>query len=489
MKGSKQDSETQRNTPKGIAGPIGKKSKVKVVEVDLDRKAKQELCSTSKASGSDTTNKVDAAKVSGKTRKSKKASAPKSTTSKTSSKKSAAKKAKSKKTATKAKTLAKKKAGPTKSKAKKVTKKTAVKAKPAKKAVKKPSSKSASVSAKTKATSKKSVKKSNTLASTKSNAKKSNKKAAESVSDTTTKASRKKKAVTRLATKAKRNVRAKASEGDKAEAASAPVKIASPTFAALRPFREAAKQNKKRQKEKSRGAGKNNAFLAKPPRKGKKYTVDLRIHTPASLGFFSTGGVDPAPALVRLARVKGLHMIGLTDWFSASFIDEVKSLSEASDVTIIPGIDMRCKVSDCDEITITALFPEHYGSEDLNRVLDELDVPESARGRRDYCLTTTFGETVNIIESNEGCIIPSRIDKTPFRHLAIPTMVEEYGFHAFDLVHPENPEFFKNNWPDGEFTFFSFSNANALGQVGSRTSSLKLSESGYAGLKGLVQRR
>ncbi len=486
MKGSKQESEAQSNSPKGIAGTIDKKSKVKVVDVGLAQDDSEEVAAKSKGSAAGKTRATKGRKAASKKsaaseRTSKTASSaskkksPKKTVAKKSTKSASASKAKSKtKSAPKtagAKKVAKK---ATKSVAKKTSSKTTTKKAASKKTSKKatPTARKAKTSSKKAAAGKKSAKET----------KKASKPTAETPAP-------KKKAVARSVKKVRRGAKTKARAATEEATKEQPTKIASPTLAALKPFREAAKANKKRQKEKARRSGKKNSFLAKPPRKGKKYTVDLRIHTPASLGFFSTGGVDPAPALVRLAKVKGLNMIGLTDWFSANFVDEVKSLAEASGVTIIPGLDMRCKVSECDEITITALFPEHYGSEDLNRVLTELNVPTSVRGRRDYCLSTSFGETVNTIESNEGCIIPSRIDKTPFRHLAIPTMVEEYGFHAFDLVHPENPEFFKANWPDGEFTFFSFSNANALGQVGSRTSSLKLTESGYAGLKGLVQRR
>ena len=263
----------------------------------------------------------------------------------------------------------------------------------------------------------------------------------------------------------------------------------SPSMALLKPFREAATKNKKLREEKERKRNNAKSFLAKPQRKGRRYTVDLRIHTPGTLGFFSTGGVAAAPALVRLAKVKGLSIIGLTDWYNASYIDAVKETAEQSKITVIPGVDIKCKISECDEIAIIALFPETHSSAEVFRVLEELGVPSSAYGRPDYCIDLSFSEVIKIVEKNEGVIIPSRVDKTPYRHLAIPALVEEYGIHAFDLVHPDNPQFFKENWPSGGFTFFSFSNANALGQIGSRTSDLRLSNAGFQGIKELVQRR
>ena len=268
-----------------------------------------------------------------------------------------------------------------------------------------------------------------------------------------------------------------------------PVAPESLSLELLRPFREAAKKNKKLQRERDKLKGRRSSFLAKPLKKGKKYVVDLRVHSPGSVGFFSTGGVDPAPALVRLAKVKGIDIVGLTDSFEASYIDEVKRSAEKSGVTIIPGVELCCKIADCNEISILALFPETFTGEGVYSVLAELGVPQSAFGRNNYSIGLAFRDVLQIIESKGGVVIPSRVDKTPFRHLAIPTMVEEFGIHAFDLIHPDSPEFFREHWPEGQFTFFSFSNANALGQIGSRTSNLRLARTGFEGIRELVRRR
>ncbi|MCB0324558.1 MAG: hypothetical protein KDD69_13340 [Bdellovibrionales bacterium] len=281
----------------------------------------------------------------------------------------------------------------------------------------------------------------------------------------------------------------KAVEAVPAEKETLAAALLSPSIEVLRPFREAAKQNRKLQRERERAASKRSSFLAKPPRKGKKYAIDLRIHSPASQGFFSTGGVDPGPALVRLARVKGLHAIGLTDYYSAAYVDLVKEKAQGTSVTVIPGLDLRCEVNGCDEIGVLALFPESHTAADLWSVLERLHVPEWAYGRQDYTIRIPFAQVLETIEGSGGILIPSRIDKTPFRQLAIECLVEEFGIHAFDLVHPEAPEYFRANWPSGEFTFFSFSNANALGQIGSRSSKVKLTSPGFEGIRELVQRR
>src|SRR5690606_9882209 len=79
-----------------------------------------------------------------------------------------------------------------------------------------------------------------------------------------------------------------------------PTLIATPTDKMLKPFREAAKRNQSIQKEKVKNQKKTN-FLAKPSKSTKKVYMDLRVHSPASEGYLTTGGVDPAAAMVKLA--------------------------------------------------------------------------------------------------------------------------------------------------------------------------------------------
>jgi hypothetical protein len=279
-----------------------------------------------------------------------------------------------------------------------------------------------------------------------------------------------------------------AAKEDPAPSNLTPQMIASPTTEMLKPFRDAAKKNKEVAKTKLKSKSKS-AFIAKPPKGSKKYTLDLRVHSPISEGYFSTGGVDPAAAMVRLAKSKGLDMIAITDYHSGDFVDLVKNEARETSVTVLPGIDLRCSVGNCSEVSFVALFPEEFTSESLNAVLNELGIPEVAKGRKTFTLREEMKKIIEIVESKGGVLIPTRLDKTPHRVIAVKELVEKYGFHAFDMVHPDNPEFFKEHWPSGEFTFLSSSNANALGQIGSRGMQLKLSSPGFIGLKTLLRRR
>lgn len=223
-------------------------------------------------------------------------------------------------------------------------------------------------------------------------------------------------------------------------------------------------------------------------RRLKSYVVDLRVHSPASLGYLGIEGIDTAPALVRLARVKGLDMIAITDFHSAHFIDRIMSAARETSLKVIPGVVVRCRLAECDDVTISCLFPESFDSKKIESFLNALEIPASAFGSKDYLVTVPFEKILDLLAVYGGIALPSRMDKTPHRLSVIPLLVEKYGFRAFDLAYHDSVRFFKQRWPKIKFQLFSFSNANALAQVGSRIARLKMAESGFDGLRQIIER-
>ncbi|MBP9838311.1 MAG: hypothetical protein KBC84_06315 [Proteobacteria bacterium] len=262
--------------------------------------------------------------------------------------------------------------------------------------------------------------------------------------------------------------------------------LTSPSEKHLKPFRQAAIQTKKIVAQQKKLKALKTNFLAKPSKKGKKYLVDLRVHSNGTVGYFHNGGIAPGPALARLAEVKGLHMIGLTEYYNASYLDMAYENNNAKDLIILPGVIICTEVAGCKEVFFLILFQENYRSSQIYEFLNELGVPKAAYGRRDYCLSRSLDSILEIVKKHNALAIPSRVDKTPYRQLAITELVEKYNIRCFDLAHPDSPELFRNKWPDGGFTFFTFSSANALGQIGNRVEKITLDELGFNGLKQLV---
>jgi hypothetical protein len=228
--------------------------------------------------------------------------------------------------------------------------------------------------------------------------------------------------------------------------------------------------------------------IEKTKTRAKSYVMDLRVQSPASMGYLGVEGLDSAPAIVRLAKVKGLDVIAITDFYSGEFIDRMVRAAKSSPLTVIPGVSVRCRVKSCSDVIISCLFPESITTEGIQAFLKELKVPDEARGNPDYVLTAPIDELLQAISLRNGVAIPSRLDKTPHRRSVIPELVENYGFRAFDLAYSDSAALFKKMWPKLKFQLFTFSDANALAQIGSRNAKVKMPTPGFEGLRELISR-
>ncbi|MCB9029644.1 MAG: hypothetical protein H6619_01220 [Deltaproteobacteria bacterium] len=223
-------------------------------------------------------------------------------------------------------------------------------------------------------------------------------------------------------------------------------------------------------------------------KRSKSFTIDLRIHTPASIGYFGIEGVDTAPAMVSLAKVKGIDLIAVTDFYTGEYIDKIMDAAKDTPVTIIPGVDIRCSLNNCDDVVLTCLFPETFGSTNVQDYLHALDIPKSVVGNRKYLVRKSFDTILQTLEDFGGVALPSRMDKTPHRLSVLPALIQDYGFRTFDLAYADSTEYFKAKWPKIKFNLFSFSNANSLAQLGSRTAKVKMSDATFQGLAQLTSR-
>ncbi len=257
------------------------------------------------------------------------------------------------------------------------------------------------------------------------------------------------------------------------------------TSKSLKPFKDAAKINKKLKIKKKISKD----LIAKPSRKGRYYNIDLRVQTPKSLSVVSSAGIETAPAIARLSKVKGLNYISCSDYHDWSLIEPLRAASKETGIGFIPGVCINCHVTEESVVSNLVLFSEDTSTDFIVNFIKDLGIPESARGRADYALKVDYLAFLKRAEKSGAVVIPSRVDFTPHHLLSVETLIEKFGFHVFDLVHSDKPSFFEQRWPDGKFTFVSFSNANSLAQIGSKISKVKLEKPGFEGLKALVKRR
>jgi PHP family Zn ribbon phosphoesterase len=228
--------------------------------------------------------------------------------------------------------------------------------------------------------------------------------------------------------------------------------------------------------------------IEKTKTRAKSYVMDLRVQSPASNTFLGVDGLDSAPAIVRLAKVKGLDVIAITDFYSAEFVDRMVQAAKSSPLTVIPGVSLRCKVRTCSEVILSCLFPESVTAAEIEVFLRDIQVPTSARGDAEFVVGASLDQVLHALSKLQGIAIPSRLDKTPHRTSIIPELVETYGFRAFDLAYADSASYFKKKWPKTKFQFFTFSDANALAQIGSRNVKVKLHNPGFAGIREIAGR-
>lgn len=238
------------------------------------------------------------------------------------------------------------------------------------------------------------------------------------------------------------------------------------------------KKTKKKQAKKKL----SKEFLYNAKKNAKSYTLDLRLHSSYSKTFFKVDGVHSIDAMMRLAKVKGIDIVSISDYNSFESYNEAIEAAKDHKLKIFPAIDLRFRFGSCDDCFFTAIFSEKKTKEELDNLLVSLKISKKSFGDPSFVIPVEFGEALKVIEKSGGILIPSRLDQSPRQQLVIKNLVNDFGFRAFDLVSEDSLEFFKQNWPEGGFTFFNFSNADSLGQVGSRSSKVKLCKPGFDGL-------
>lgn len=212
--------------------------------------------------------------------------------------------------------------------------------------------------------------------------------------------------------------------------------------------------------------------------------ADLMIRSPESLQSFSSLPIkSAAPALIKLAAAKGLQMVAITDRHSVNFIDSVQSANLNQQLIIIPGVEVRTQIGDCDDVSLICLFPETYRLPNLNLFLRKLNLTPKSQA-----CELPVEKIIEECESFGGAIFPSRVDLTPTRLSILPNLIE-LGFRIFDVAYLESTKMFQRKWPEHKILIYSFSNASALAQVGCRVADIPVRSRDFIGLKHFLTRQ
>jgi len=204
------------------------------------------------------------------------------------------------------------------------------------------------------------------------------------------------------------------------------------------------------------------------------YRIDLHVHSPASHCF--SGDKSSAPLIIERAKEMRLDMIAVTDHHSASGIREVQRAAKNAAVTVLPGMELTCRIRDIAEVFLLALFSEDFPIESMERQLRSWQVPPEEFGNGGFVVPVPAEQIIFDVRSSGGLIVSARSDKTEYRRKVIPDLLR-MGVKLFDLVYPRQfpQELFQVSVKEGPLWFFAFSDSHSPAQVGSRSSEITLS--------------
>lgn len=106
------------------------------------------------------------------------------------------------------------------------------------------------------------------------------------------------------------------------------------------------------------------------------YKADLHTHTPASKDH---SGKDATPEkLIQEAAKKGIDILGITDHNSVEWIESMRSASEKSTVTVLPGVEITTP-----EGHILALFEVNHDTSKIADLLISVGIQRDTQGKEE----------------------------------------------------------------------------------------------------------
>lgn len=219
--------------------------------------------------------------------------------------------------------------------------------------------------------------------------------------------------------------------------------------------------------------------------KPKQFRLDLRIQQPSALGAISVRGIESATALVRLAKGKRLDMIAVADYNSVGFVSQLKEAAELEDVKVLPAVSLKIAEP---SMELLLLFKEDEDLSTIASLLSGWGIKDPYGKNEEAILKVPLAEIITKVETVNGSVIPSRVDRTPTGVQLINYLIEDLGFRTFDLAFAETGKKIKSKWKQHKFNFLTFSNAASLAQVGSRSTKLKLPGLSYSSIKDMAAR-
>ncbi len=231
----------------------------------------------------------------------------------------------------------------------------------------------------------------------------------------------------------------------------------------------------------------------------KEYKADLHIHTVLS----PCASLEMSPTnIIKTAKSKGLHIIGITDHNSTRQCAMCKKIGNENDLFILQG----CEVSTKEEIHCLAFFEfdddlnafqhiidahlpainnesKKFGFQVLVNEADEIIYEEERLLMN--ALTLSIDEIERAVHKLNGIFIPAHINRTRF------SIISQLGFIPSDLKvealelakHNKIENFIKENPMYANYPFIQNSDAHYIEDIGSTTNTFLLEQLTFSDIR------
>lgn len=212
----------------------------------------------------------------------------------------------------------------------------------------------------------------------------------------------------------------------------------------------------------------------------RKFKADLHIHTCLS----PCADLEMSPMnIVKEARKKGLHIIGICDHNSAENVPFVKKSVEKDGIKVIGGIEVTSK----EEVHILALFDIEEKLFSLQEIIyenlhgtndEELYGEQIVVNEEDEIICfnkklligatdLSIDKLVDLIHKLNGLVIASHVDKESFSIIGqLGFIPDGLSLDALEIMDPSK----RHKIPGDDFPFITSSDAHFLEDIGKRYS-------------------
>ena len=180
-----------------------------------------------------------------------------------------------------------------------------------------------------------------------------------------------------------------------------------------------------------------------------------------------------------------LGIIGLTDHHTVDFVSDMQNAAANTVLVVLPGIELSFVVGEFQDVYLLALFSPGTSQTDLNMLVDEWKIPDSAKGNCHYRMEVGIDKVISDVSRYGGMLISAHADKDETRKRVIPILIRDHRIRLFDFKYPHTAEDIQKHISHPVYCF-TFSDSHRIEDIGSKYSKVDFNRNDLKQLRRLV---